>query len=92
MDCFRFFSVREKQEMKEHYVLRGNRESIVLYSSREILYVASEEPFMERVCKFLKDAGTYCLATVEDDQPRVCPLGNATIFASFTAAREVIQF
>lgn len=47
---------------------------------------------MERVCKFLKDAGTYCLATVEDDQPRVCPLGNATIFASFTAAPEVIQF
>ena len=78
--------------MKEHCVLRCNRESIVLYFTREKLYVASEEPFMERVCKFLKDAGTYCLATVEDDQPRVRPLGNANIFASFTAAPEVIQF
>lgn len=26
---------------------------------------------MERVCKFLKDASVYYLATVEDDQPRV---------------------
>ena len=78
--------------MKEHCVLRCNRESIVLYFTREKLYVASEEPFMERECKFLKDAGTYCLATVEDDQPRVRPLGNANIFASFTAAPEVIQF
>ena len=26
---------------------------------------------MERVCKFLKEAGTYYLETVEGDQPRV---------------------
>lgn len=35
---------------------------------------------MERVCKFLKDAGTYYLATVEEDQPRVRPFGTAHIF------------
>ena len=35
---------------------------------------------MERVCKFLKDAGTYYLATVEGEQPRVRPFGTAHIF------------
>ena len=35
---------------------------------------------MERVCKFLKDAETYYLATVEGDQPRVRPFGTAHIF------------
>lgn len=35
---------------------------------------------MERVCKFLKEAGTYYLATVEGDQPRVRPFGTAHIF------------
>ena len=35
---------------------------------------------MERVCKFLKDAGTYYLATVEGDQARVRPFGTAHIF------------
>ena len=35
---------------------------------------------MERVCKFLKNAGVYYLATVEGDQPRVRPFGTAHIF------------
>lgn len=35
---------------------------------------------MERVVKFLKDAQTYYLATVEGDQPRVRPFGTAHIF------------
>ena len=35
---------------------------------------------MEKVCQFLKDAGTYYLATVEVDQPRVRPFGTAHIF------------
>ena len=35
---------------------------------------------MERVCKFLKDAGVYYLATMEGDQPRVRPFGTANIF------------
>ncbi len=35
---------------------------------------------IERVCKFLDDAGTYFLATVEGDQPRVRPFGTALIF------------
>lgn len=35
---------------------------------------------MERVCKFLKDAKVYYLATVEGDQPRVRPFGTAHIF------------
>ena len=35
---------------------------------------------MERVCKFLKEAEVYYLATVEGDQPRVRPFGTAHIF------------
>lgn len=35
---------------------------------------------MERVCQFLKEAGTYYLATVEGDQPRVRPFETAHIF------------
>ena len=35
---------------------------------------------MERVEKFLKKAGTYYLATVEDDQPRVRPFGTIHLF------------
>ena len=35
---------------------------------------------MEKVLEFLKEAGTYYLATVEGDQPRVRPLGTAHVF------------
>ncbi len=35
---------------------------------------------MEKVCEFLKAAGTYYLATVDGDQPRVRPFGTAHIF------------
>ncbi len=35
---------------------------------------------MERVEKFLKEAGVYYLATVEGDQPRVRPFGTIHIF------------
>ena len=35
---------------------------------------------MQRVCDFLKEAGVYYLATVENDQPRVRPFGTAHIF------------
>ena len=35
---------------------------------------------MERVAKFLKDAETYYLATVEGEQPRVRPFGTINIF------------
>ena len=37
---------------------------------------------MEKVCEFLKSAGTYYLATAEGDQPRVRPFGTAHIFES----------
>ena len=35
---------------------------------------------MQRVEKFLKEAQTYYLATVDKDQPRVRPFGTANIF------------
>lgn len=35
---------------------------------------------MEKVVKFLKEAETYFLATVEGDQPRVRPFGTVHIF------------
>ena len=35
---------------------------------------------MERVAKFLKEAETYYLATVDGDQPRVRPFGTVNIF------------
>ncbi len=35
---------------------------------------------VETACSFLKDCGTYFLATVDNDQPRVRPFGTAHIF------------
>ena len=35
---------------------------------------------MERVAKFLKEAETYYLATVDGDQPRVRPFGTVNVF------------
>ena len=35
---------------------------------------------IERVCQFLDEAGTYYLATVEGDQPRVRPFGTALVY------------
>ena len=35
---------------------------------------------METVCKFLKEAGVYFIATVDGDQPRVRPFGTINIF------------
>ena len=35
---------------------------------------------VEKVCKFLEEAQTYYLATVEGDQPRVRPFGTALVF------------
>lgn len=35
---------------------------------------------MEKVVEFLKKAGTYYLATVDGDQPRVRPFGTAHVF------------
>ena len=35
---------------------------------------------MKRVEQFLKDAGTYYLATADGDQPRVRPFGTAHVF------------
>ena len=35
---------------------------------------------MKKVCTFLKEAGTYYLATVEGDQPRVRPFGTIDLY------------
>lgn len=35
---------------------------------------------MQSVCDFIKNCGTYYLATVEDGQPRVRPFGTINIF------------
>ena len=35
---------------------------------------------MQKVADFLKEAGTYYLATVDGDQPRVRPFGTVNIF------------
>ena len=35
---------------------------------------------MEKICNFLKKAGTYYLATIDEDQPRVRPFGTAHLF------------
>ena len=35
---------------------------------------------VEKVCKFLDEAQTYYLATVEGDQPRVRPFGTALLY------------
>ncbi len=43
-------------------------------------YSKKENTYMERVEKFLKEAGTYYLATVDGDQPRVRPFGTVNNF------------
>lgn len=35
---------------------------------------------MEKTCEFLKECGTYYLATTDGDQPRVRPFGTAHVF------------
>ena len=35
---------------------------------------------IDEVCEFLKNVGTYYLATTDGDQPRVRPFGTAHIF------------
>ena len=35
---------------------------------------------IEKVCKFLEESGTYYLATVDGDQPRVRPFGTVMVF------------
>ena len=35
---------------------------------------------IEKVCRFLNEAGTYYLATSEGDQPRVRPFGTALLY------------
>ena len=35
---------------------------------------------MEKVCEYLKKAGTYYIATVDGDQPHVRPFGTVNIF------------
>jgi uncharacterized pyridoxamine 5'-phosphate oxidase family protein len=43
-------------------------------------YKIKEEAIMQEVYDFLKKCGTYYLATVEGDQPRVRPFGTVDIF------------
>ena len=35
---------------------------------------------IEKVCQFLEECGTYYLATVEGDQPRVRPFGTVMVY------------
>ena len=35
---------------------------------------------IEKVCKFLEEAGVYYLATAEGDQPRVRPFGTVMVY------------
>lgn len=50
---------------------------------------------IKEVCDFLREAGTYYLATADGDQPRVRPFGTATLFEgniySFTDAPKVLN-
>lgn len=50
------------------------------FSIMDLLSKVQENYIMEQVVKFLKEAETYYLATVEGDQPRVRPFGTAHIF------------
>ena len=41
---------------------------------------AASREAMEKVCRFLKETGTYYLATADGEQPRVRPFGTIHIF------------
>ena len=51
----------------EHLTIDDKRKAIIMEA-------------IERVCAFLKEAGTYYLATADGDQPRVRPFGTASVF------------
>ena len=66
------YNVAKRCEASFYY--RGNAESVFEMINRK------EGIYMERVVKFLKEAGTYYLATVDKDQPRVRPFGTVNVF------------
>jgi len=39
-----------------------------------------ENDGLKKICTFLEEAGTYYLATVEEDQPRVRPFGTVLLY------------
>ena len=47
---------------------------------KEIAEIKEVEIKMERVAEYLKKAGTYYLATMDGDQPRVRPFGTVNVF------------
>ena len=46
---------------------------------------------MNEVYEFIKSCGTYFLATVEDDQPRVRPFGTVNIFDGKLPERNFVR-
>ncbi len=44
---------------------------------------------MKRVYNFLKEAGTYYIATVDGDQPRVRPFGTVNIFEATRTNKKI---
>ena len=63
------------------YVRAGRikREDAALSGSVHFAERSMNMEGIEKVCQFLDDAGTYYLATVEGDQPRVRPFGTALV-------------
>ena len=62
------------------YMQKKNLEAVNARWKEVYVKENKETTNMERVEKFLKEAETYYLATVEGDQPRVRPFGTAHIF------------
>ena len=65
----------------------GWHQAVLDYSTTYIRMISTKKPkalpggiFMKEVYDFLKRCGTYYLATVEGDQPRVRPFGTVDIF------------
>lgn len=64
MDIFRFLCYYS-------YIING-----ITRNDMEVFIMEN----IEKVCRFLDEAQTYYLATVEGDQPRVRPFGTALIY------------
>ena len=68
---------KEPEKFAEELISSGRGASCPAAKRRKKI---SEVIKMERVCRFLKDAGVYYLATDDNGQPRVRPFGTAHIY------------
>ena len=75
-------SIYDEDELITKEVFKNLLESYedISEETELIVEIEVEEEYLERIERFLDEAGTYYLATVDGDQPRVRPFGTIMIY------------